>query len=130
MQQRRKSQMPTPSPIGTCRLARTRKKQPVFPTAAARAPTVLQLRHHCNNKLPRRIRIETETPQLTPIEPPPLLNKTRQTPKLNPSAIVPPLRLRISNFSNRCRIVKNFAPDCCNNSTPSLLLATPLVGWS
>ncbi len=114
-------------------LNKTRQTPKRNPTAIAPPPSMPTEPRPMPNKTrqtPKPNPTAIAPPPSTPTEPPPMLNKTKQTPKRNPTAIGPPLRLPISNSSKRCRIVKNFAPDCCNNSTPSLLLATPLVASS
>ena len=80
-----------------------------------------------NNRMPKRNRIAIELPPRTPIKPPRMPSRAKETPKRNRIETELPLRPRISNSSKRCAIVKNFAPDCCNNSTPFLPLATLLV---
>ncbi len=54
-------------------------------------------------------------------------NRGKETRRRSQSEIKPRLQHRISSSSKPCVIVKNFAPSCCCNSMPSLLLAIPLA---
>ena len=65
--------------------------------------------------------------RLMPIKPRQMPSKGKETRRRNRSEIKPRLQRRISSSSKPCVTVKNFAPSCCCNSTPSLLLATPLA---
>ena len=52
-----------------------------------------------------------------------MLNKAKETQRRNRNETKLPPQTRISNSSKPCVTVKNFAPSCCNNSTPSWQLA-------
>src|SRR6185437_14233014 len=99
----------------------------------------------------RRIQIAVVMPQQTPTKRPPTLSKAKRTQRQNQIEIErplptlsktkkkqrrnqietgPPLHLRTSNSSKAFATVKNFAPDCCNNSTRFLRLGTPLAASS
>ena len=55
--------------------------------------------------------------RLTRIKPPRKLNRHKETRRRSRSETVSPPQTRISNSSKPCRIAKNCAPNCCNNST-------------
>src|SRR4029077_20182969 len=94
-----------------------------------RGPVGLPLRHRGDSGAQKQNRIGIALPPQTPINPLRMPNRAKETQRRNRIETGPPRRIQISNSSKRCRIVKNFAPDCCNNSTPFSPLATPLVVW-
>ena len=75
-------------------------------------------------------RIGIAPPPLTQIKPLRKLNRAKETRRRNRSETGSPPRTQISNSSKPCRIAKNCAPNCCNNSTSFSPLATPPVASS
>src|SRR5579864_7648902 len=61
---------------------------------------------------------------------PPTLSKAKKPQRRNRIETGPPLHLRTSNSSKASATVKNFAHDCCNNSTRFLRLGTLLAASS
>ena len=109
-----------------CRLAWTRQ-QPPMQTVAVQRLIKPQLRRSDNNRTPRRSRIGIAPPPLTLIKPLRTLNRAKETRRRNRSETGSLLQPQISNSSKQCWIAKNCAPNCCNNSTSFLPLATPPV---
>ncbi len=72
-----------------------------------------------------RNRVATLTPT-SPWTP----SRPRETRKRNRNETRPPPQLGSTTPAGQCAIVKNFAPSCCNNSTPSSALVIPLADWS
>src|SRR5579864_6027377 len=62
--------------------------------------------------------------------PPPTLSKAKKPQRRNRIETGPPLLLRTNNSSKAFATVKNFAPDCCNNSTLFLRPGIPLAASS
>ena len=101
-----RSEMPRPNRTGIARLLLTPIKQ---------------------QRMPRPNQTGIVPLRLMPIKPRQMPSKGKETRRRNQSEIKPRPQTRISNSSKPCSIVKNFAPSCCSNSTPSLLLAIPLA---
>ncbi len=64
-------------------------------------------------------------PRITPIRPRQTLSRLKETPRRNRNVTKQRRQTPINSSSKRRAIVKNFAPNCCSNSTPFSPLAIP-----
>ena len=89
-------------------------------------------RHGKKNSMPSRnptgIALRQQKPmrpRITPIRPRQTLSRLKETPRRNRNVTKQRRQTPINNSSKRRAIVKNFAPNCCSNSTPFSPLAIP-----